>query len=118
MSNKQEYQYSWNGIEVSISFQPNHSEVYMAVMGEALAHIEVKAAERLPITKTGYQSVFLPLREVQERGGVMAFVLGWLAETAGAREWEVHHFCYRIYSTNVHHYHFIKNLPTMTQTCS
>lgn len=88
MNEKQQYGLLWNEIELSISFQADCSEVYKAIIGEALTHIEVKTGERLPIMKTGYRSVFLPLREVQERGGVVALVLGWLEDAARAREWK------------------------------
>lgn len=78
----------WQGIQVKITYQPHYSDTVLHIQGYQLAHIEVRANTPLPITQTGYRSVFLPEAEVQEAGGVVAYVYGLLTEAAKSKEWQ------------------------------
>lgn len=88
MSTKHLLTLSWNSIDISISLCPDYSITFKANTGEALAHIEVKSEELLPISKTGYKSLFLPLSELEEEGGVAELVKRWLDEASDSKEWK------------------------------
>ena len=90
MEERHTYSYSWNGIKMIISFQPNYSESYKVFMGEALGCLEVKAQEPLPITQTGYRRIFLSPSEVDENGGPVALIKRWLDEAGQAKEWKAY----------------------------
>lgn len=79
---------TWRRIDIQIDFKASTFEAYKQTYGVALAHIEVKADERLPFTETGYRSMFLPLPEVESYGGVTAFVEAWLEDAAQSKAWK------------------------------
>lgn len=78
----------WKGINVKINYEENYSEAFLKVMGFSIAHIEVEAKTPLPITETGYRSLYLPTKEVEEAGGAVALVNEWLNEAAKSKEWK------------------------------
>ena len=88
MNTNHQYALSWNGIEILISYNSDFSVAFKANMGEALAHIEVKADEPLPISETGYRGLFLPIPEVEEEGGAEELVEKWLDEAADSKKWK------------------------------
>ncbi len=79
---------TWRGIAISISLNPDYSLAFKDNTGEALAYIEIRADEPLPITETGYRGLFLSLSEVDEEGGAVEFVKKWLGEAADSKEWK------------------------------
>ena len=52
--------------------------------------IEVISAERvpLPITETGYKSLFIPPERIAEFGSATDYVLAWLDHAAEAESWK------------------------------
>lgn len=88
MTTYQTFSLNWQGIELTIRYQPDYSATHKEVAGFALAHITVQAAEPLPITQTGFRSQFLPAQEVVEAGGVIAYVQNWLAVMAQSPNWK------------------------------
>lgn len=88
MEERHTYSHSWNGIDMIISLQPDYSESYKAITGEALAHLEVKAQQPLPITKTGYRSLFLSPTEVAQANGAVSLIQNWLDEAAQEEDWK------------------------------
>lgn len=88
MKEKQIFRHTWQGIEIEISFKPNYSKAYQDIMGDTLSHIAIKAGEPLPITQTGYRSVFLSSEEVENAGGVIPLVQNWLNEYSKSEEWK------------------------------
>lgn len=93
--NKDVFIFRWNGYEIEVTYVADYSKAFHEVYGYPLAHIEVKtlSPERaaLPITETGYQSIFITKSEVDEAGGVKAMLLDALDEAALSREWQVRH---------------------------
>lgn len=77
------YKITWCDIEIEIAFKPNYLLNY-------LAHIEVKSKEILPITETGYRSIFLSFEEVEEEGGATSYVKALLNHYADSIEWKKH----------------------------
>ena len=54
------------------------------------AHLQFRAGERLPITDTGYKSVYLQAEAVEQAGGAVTFALGLLDEAALSPEWQAY----------------------------
>lgn len=78
----------WEGVTLSIAYEPS----WLATSedhGTARLAIRVVAPESapLPITQTGYRSHFLARRIVEEAGGPVAYVRGWLDESARDPAW-------------------------------
>ena len=86
------YQIEWRGIAIEIRYAPSWSRAYLEVYGKPMAHLEVDSMEparaELPITETGYQSVFLPASAFEDEGGPVAFVQAWLEAEAESESWK------------------------------
>ena len=78
----------WQGIQVTITYQAHYSDAVLQIHGYQLAHVTVEAETPLPITETGYRSIFIPDKEVQEAGGVVAYVHKALNEAAQSKQWQ------------------------------
>lgn len=61
MADYQLHQANWQGIPLSVSFCPERFTSYRAIYGVALCHLTVESAARqlLPLTKTGFQSLWV-----------------------------------------------------------
>ena len=66
----------WHGIAVSVCYCPDWSAAWASVYGHALCHIEVMSAGRvpLPLTETGYHSMFVSAAVLDEWGGPLPYV--------------------------------------------
>ena len=51
-------------------------------------HIELRCAERLPVTETGYRSLFVIDGAISDRDSVRAYVLAWLDDAARDPNWQ------------------------------
>ncbi len=78
----QTYEVVWQDIPVTITFRPK----WLSLTG----HLELKSEQRLPVTETGYRSLFLSEESIERAGGAIAFVLGLLDEAAESQEWKDH----------------------------
>lgn len=87
MSGKQTHKTSWQGIAMSVSYDPEPWASFRKVYGYALAHVTVSAPCPLPISDTGFRSAYLPAQEVDAEGGPFRFVLAWLEHEAGSPIW-------------------------------
>ncbi len=82
MSKKQKeqlYSLTWENIQMNITYVRNYVAGY--------DHIDVYAKERLPITETGYRSIFIYEEEILESGGVLEFIEQLLILKSQTREW-------------------------------
>lgn len=72
----------WQGIKVEITFTPEKFGI--------VDHIELHTEGNipLPVTETGYRSHFIPAGTVEQYGGAVAFVTGWLDHTAAHTGWK------------------------------
>jgi hypothetical protein len=81
----------WQGIAVSVSYEPNWSRV-TAASDAATAHLEIRAVSPeqtpLPVTDTGYRSHFLPRGIVENAGGAVAYAKAWLDDAAKSPAWK------------------------------
>lgn len=77
------YQLYWRGIEVGIVYHPG------PVFCEGYVHLEIHTAPRtvLPITETGYRSLFLPKAEIDRVGCPVTYVGMWLDHAARSTAW-------------------------------
>jgi hypothetical protein len=81
------HQVVWRGIAATVVYTPD----FHALPGDDChhCHIEVMTEPRvpLPITETGYRSLFLPGGQVEDAGGVAAFVTRWLDAASKSAQW-------------------------------
>lgn len=80
---------SWQGMALSVTFEADFLNMSRH-SGFATAHLQIRASQRLPITETGYRSHFLPLVEIDEAGGPVAYALAWLDLAAADPEWKAY----------------------------
>ena len=80
----QSYRLDWRGLEIEIRYCPDWTSSIH------IAHIEVESLCRspLPITETGYRSLFTNADLVEKLGGVVSFVEHWLNEEAEDAGWK------------------------------
>ncbi len=78
----------WQGMNIKITYESDYSQAVKTIQGYQLAHIEVRHDSPLPITETGYRSLFLPDKEVQEAGGVIKLIRAELDRAAQSKEWK------------------------------
>jgi hypothetical protein len=75
----------WRGISIQVSFDPDPHG-----LGDGYAQIDVQTQDLgpLPITESGYLSVSIPQKVIDEYGGPVLFVTTWCDERADTREWK------------------------------
>lgn len=74
----------WRGIALEIG--------YVSKRFGGMDHIEVRSAESvpLPITETGYRSLFISPECLEEYDGPQAYALAWLDHEAQSAVWKRH----------------------------
>ena len=74
---------TWRGIDIQIR------HCHMWSKAAEIDHIEVISEDRqaLPITKTGYRSLFIKPEYIEAYGTATAYVLGWMEEEAKSPDW-------------------------------
>lgn len=72
----------WRGLKVEVRYCRDWTPIYREIYGYALAHLEVRCARALPITKTGYLSKFERAENIDAEGGPVAYVRAWLDHAA------------------------------------
>ncbi len=70
----------WEGITIALSHHPQR-------FGGPFDHLELRAHERLPVTTTGYRSLFILPKELELWASPEAFVLEWLNDAALDPDW-------------------------------
>ena len=73
----------WRGRKVEVSYQANW-------LNSGHWHIELRCAERLPVTETGYRSHFVILAPHTDRNEIAALVRSWLETAAETPVWRKH----------------------------
>ena len=81
---KEQLSLDWQGIPLSVSYEAN----WMNGIGN-VSHIEVHSPDKqpLPITSTGYRSIFVSPEILSEWGGPLPYVSAMLAAEAKRPEW-------------------------------
>lgn len=79
----------WNGITLEVSWEP--SWFSLPESHYAVGHLQLRsiAPERapLPVTETGYRSLFINSQDVMNEGGPLAFACAWLDCEARHPSW-------------------------------
>ena len=72
--------FTWNGIAITVSITHNwlHTDHH---------HIELRADQPLPVTSTGYRSLFLPIDESRRFKSLEEVLKHWLDDAANSKEW-------------------------------
>lgn len=85
------YRITWQNIEIDVRHTPSYFPAFEEAYGFSMDHLEVKAIapERapLPITETGYRSIFVPNLDIEAFGGVEQYILTALDHEAARPEW-------------------------------
>lgn len=78
---KEQHKITWRGIALTISFTPDWLKV--------ADHLEIETDGRvpLPVTETGYRSIFLHRQAVARHGGPVAYTIARLDEEARRLGW-------------------------------
>ena len=93
MNNKDVYNITWQGIDIQITVEiPDYLKITEEFDGYKTFHIEVETISPLktplPITETGYKSIFIPEPELSEYGGVVEYILDNINNEARSTEWK------------------------------
>ncbi len=51
-------EFTWQGIDIHVIYKPNYLNSSCSDDTSVLSHIEVRANQPIPITETGYKSIF------------------------------------------------------------
>jgi hypothetical protein len=85
--------FTWNGITVLVSFEPDWLGLSAAGFEDPCSHLELQVLEPqgapLPVTDTGYWSEFLDFGEAEEAGGAKSIAVSLLDEFAETQTWRV-----------------------------
>ena len=71
----------WDGRKIEVSHQANW-------LNSGQWHLELRCAEVLPVTTTGYRSAFVPADIIEDATEIEAYVLAWLDEAAEDPGWQ------------------------------
>ena len=74
------YKIVWEGIHITIFHKPDYVFVY--------DHIEVMAETPIPITETGYRSIFIQAEEIKDYGGIVELITFLLDTEAQSSNWK------------------------------
>jgi len=77
----------WEGITININYVENYSRAFEKSYNEKLSHIEIMADEELPITETGYKSIFIHHSNLMRWGGVEKYIIEELEHAAKSEVW-------------------------------
>ena len=78
----------WQNMTLSIRMKRNYSPIFQKVYGHELVHLTIKAKDKLPITSTGFKSIFLSMDQLIEAEGIVPFVDEVLNHAAQSSEWK------------------------------
>ncbi|MBL4877080.1 MAG: hypothetical protein JKY10_11385 [Cohaesibacteraceae bacterium] len=77
------YAAEWRSIELEVS--------HMSSWGIGMDHIEIRVEDKtpIPVTSTGYRSLFIPSIETEVTSDPVAYILAWLDHEAAKPEWQI-----------------------------
>jgi hypothetical protein len=82
----------WLDYEIEITYTPSTYKCFEEAYGYAMSHVEIKTIKplraELPITDTGYRSIYITAPELADHGGAKAFILNALNEAAENPAWK------------------------------
>ncbi|MGH1432564.1 MAG: hypothetical protein ACRBB4_15785 [Neptuniibacter sp.] len=82
----------WLDYETEITHTPSKYKCFEEAYGYAMSHVEIKTIKpeqaSLPITDTGYRSIYITAPELTDHGGAKAFILKALNDAAANPAWK------------------------------
>lgn len=92
MKNKDVFNITWQGIEIEIGYIPSYCEAYKKYQGVDLSHVDVRSIKPrnvpIPITETGYRSMWIRTPQLAKHGGVIEYVTSYIEEEAKSKKWK------------------------------
>jgi hypothetical protein len=81
---------TWRRVAITVNHNPSWSPSYEKIQGARMTHTEVIRDDRLalPITETGYRSLWLDSRSLEEYDGILDYVTQWLDHEAQSKKWQ------------------------------
>jgi len=77
----QSYEFDWDGISISVTYAPDWLSI-TSKYGVAAAHLKIEAIKPkrapLPMSETGFRSLFSQKETIKAGGGPVAYALAWL----------------------------------------
>ena len=87
MENRDVFNITWQGIDIEITCsKPDYLSSYREIYGYEMLHIEVRSALPLPITETGYKSIFIAESELADKGGSLKYVTSYIEEMTKSKK--------------------------------
>jgi hypothetical protein len=77
----------WEDINIQVIFNPDYSKSYKQITGHRLAHLQIKADQKIPISETGYRSHFTAASDIEYYGTPIDFVKAWLVAASKKKDW-------------------------------
>ena len=74
---------TWRDIDFTLNFDP----AYIGL--NDVAHIEIRCSEPLPITETGYKSIFITSQDITDIRFAAALVMDSMEREAKKKKWHV-----------------------------
>ena len=94
--------FDWCHLTIEVTYTPEWSKAASVAYGEPLALLEIRtvspAKAPMPISGTGYRSIFLLDSEVEAEGGSEKFARAVLDAAARDKKWQAHEEQARQYS--------------------
>jgi len=92
MKNRDVFNITWEGIQIEIGYIPSYCEAYRKYQGVDLSHVEVRSIKPrnvpIPITETGYRSMWIRAPQLAEHGGVVEYVTSYIEHEANSEQWK------------------------------
>ncbi|MCP3673855.1 MAG: hypothetical protein GY829_05225 [Gammaproteobacteria bacterium] len=100
MENKDVFNITWQNIDIEITCnEPDYLKSYREFYGHKMLHIEVRSQRPenapLPITDTGYKSIFIAEPDLARQGGSLKYVTSYIDTEAKNKKWKNYQECSR-----------------------
>lgn len=89
-THSQTFDLEWDGIPITIEYDPDHSKTYRDTNGYALTRLAIRAAngEPFPLSKTGYHAAYLPAPSFDLYDSPAEYVRDWIDFESDSPEWQ------------------------------
>ncbi|PCI98730.1 MAG: hypothetical protein COB14_07480 [Alphaproteobacteria bacterium] len=78
----------WDTIEIEINYVESFSASFEKSHDDKMSHIEIYSKEDLPITETGYKSIFILQSNLERWGGLEKYIIAELDHGAKNKDWQ------------------------------
>ena len=92
MSNKDVFILNWKDYKIEVTYVKSKYRSFEKSYGYGMSHIEIYCVKPdrapLPITNTGYRSIFIAQPQLEELGGVETMLINALDDAAKKKSWK------------------------------